>query len=265
MRVLQDGRLLLLFLFCFFFFVSPISSLPAGQSVSHSFIYSVTPFLRIYPLSFIHSFTHSFIHLHSCFACLHSSHILYNTNPSGKMSLILIALLQLSLLYRNVISTCSTTSDVEFTFYGFPDGPSDTTSFGCSGTTQVADGTAGGSFKPFPLPPSPTESFTFFLLLLLLNLPALINPSRRRLLREPRNLRHSFKQPQLHPLRNHLHPPLPEVLSVHGPLPRMHGPLPHHHPHRPLDRLRCQWRPESDRLRRLLWTENGPDDREGSA
>ncbi|CAD6583262.1 MAG: hypothetical protein ASARMPREDX12_001214 [Alectoria sarmentosa] len=61
------------------------------------------------------------------------------------MSLILIALLQLSLLFRNVISTCSTTSDVEFTFYGFPDGNSDTTSFGCSGTTQVADGTAGGS------------------------------------------------------------------------------------------------------------------------
>ncbi|CAD6594393.1 MAG: hypothetical protein ASARMPRED_009331 [Alectoria sarmentosa] len=61
------------------------------------------------------------------------------------MSLILIALLQLSLLFRHVISTCSTTSDVEFTFYGFPDGNSDTTSFGCAGTTQVADGTAGGS------------------------------------------------------------------------------------------------------------------------
>ncbi|CAF9937772.1 hypothetical protein IMSHALPRED_000540 [Imshaugia aleurites] len=60
------------------------------------------------------------------------------------MSLILIALLQLFLLFRNVISTCSTTSDVEFTFYGYPDGPSDTTSFGCSGTTQVTDGTAGG-------------------------------------------------------------------------------------------------------------------------
>ncbi|CAF9914649.1 MAG: hypothetical protein ALECFALPRED_009661 [Alectoria fallacina] len=61
------------------------------------------------------------------------------------MSLILIALLQLSLLFRNVISTCSTTSDVEFTFYGFPDGNSDTTSFGCSGSTKVTDGTAGGS------------------------------------------------------------------------------------------------------------------------
>ncbi|KAM0802891.1 hypothetical protein BDR22DRAFT_819550 [Usnea florida] len=60
------------------------------------------------------------------------------------MSLLVIAVLQISLLFRNVISTCSTTSDVEFTFYGFPDGPSDTTSFGCSGTTQVADGTAGG-------------------------------------------------------------------------------------------------------------------------
>lgn len=60
------------------------------------------------------------------------------------MSLILIVLLQLSLLLHNVISTCSTTSVVEFTFYGFPDGPSDTTSFGCSGTTQIADGTAGG-------------------------------------------------------------------------------------------------------------------------
>lgn len=60
------------------------------------------------------------------------------------MSLIIIALLQLSLLFPNVISTCSTTSNVQFTFYGYPDGPSDTTSFGCSGSTQVADGTAGG-------------------------------------------------------------------------------------------------------------------------
>ena len=74
------------------------------------------------------------------------------------MSLILIALLHLSLLYRNVISACSTISNVEFTFYGFPDGPSDTTSFGCSGTTQVADGTAGGSSKPFfPVPPLPLK------------------------------------------------------------------------------------------------------------
>ena len=60
------------------------------------------------------------------------------------MSLLLIALLQLSLLFPNVISTCSTTSNVEITFYGYPDGPSDTTSFGCSGTQQIADGTAGG-------------------------------------------------------------------------------------------------------------------------
>ena len=67
------------------------------------------------------------------------------------MSLLLIALLQFSLLFPNVISTCSTTSNVEFTFYGYPDGPSDTTSFGCSGTQQVADGTAGGKSCPlFP-------------------------------------------------------------------------------------------------------------------
>lgn len=92
----------------------------------------------------IHSFIHSFIY--PFFAYIAYTFI----TSSGKMSLILFAVLQLSFIVRNVISTCSTTSDLEFTFYGFPDGPSDTTSFGCSGTTQVADGTAGGS-SPHPL------------------------------------------------------------------------------------------------------------------
>lgn len=117
--------------------------LPGSRSFIHSYIHSVTPFAAYIP-TFIYSFIHSFTHsLSSFFACLHSLHNLLQPVPD-KMSLILIALLHLSLLYRNVVSTCSTTSDVEFTFYGFPDGPSDTTSFGCSGTTQVADGTAGG-------------------------------------------------------------------------------------------------------------------------
>ena len=166
------------------------------------------------------------------------------------MSLFLIALLQTFLLFRNVISTCSTTSDVEFTFYGFPDGPSDTTSFGCSGTTQVADGTAGGSFQLPPLLfPQTCSLFP----------PPLIPNPRRRHLRQPRNIRHRPQQPLLHPLRSHLHPPLPKILPVHGPLPRMHDPLPIHHPHRPLDRLRRQWRPKPNRLRGRSWLENGPD------
>ena len=122
------------------FWFHRFKSLSAGQS----FIHQV---LLLYLLSFIHSFSHSQSFSHSfiqIFACKASTVF----TSSGKMSLLLIAVLQISLLFRNVISTCSTTSDVEFTFYGFPDGSSDTTSFGCSGTT---DGTAGGSFK---LPPS---------------------------------------------------------------------------------------------------------------
>ena len=126
-------------------------SLSAGQSFIH-LVFAYTP-----------TFIHSFIHAHSfiqIFACKTSTVF----TSSGKMTILLIALLQFSLLFRNVISTCSTTSDVEFTFYGFPDGSSDTTSFGCSGTTKVADGTAGGSFQLLPLPrglhsfPSPTDN-----------------------------------------------------------------------------------------------------------
>lgn len=177
------------------------------------------------------------------------------------MSFILIALLQLSLLFRNVISTCSTTSDVEFTFYGFPDGNSDTTSFGCSGTTQVTDGTAGGSSPP-PPPPSPRGSPKAVYIYTLSPSPLTAHPlSRYRLLRQPRNLRHRPQQPDLRPLRDRLHPPPPKVLPVHGPLRRMHEPLPRHHPHRPLGRLRRQRRPDPDEVRRRLWVEDGPDDR----
>ena len=130
-----------------FSFFSPSSVLvssiqePFCRAVIHSFGFCLYTYFHsfIYSHSINHSFIHSFIQI---FACKASTVF----TSSGKMSLLLIALLQISFLFRNVISTCSTTSDVEFTFYGFPDGPSDTTSFGCSGTTQVADGTAGGSF-----------------------------------------------------------------------------------------------------------------------
>ena len=122
--------------FLSFSFLSPFKVFLQG---SHSFI-----FLRIYPLhSFIHSIIQSFI-LSLLIQLTTFSH------SSGKMSLILIVLLQLSLFFRNVISACSTSSDLEFTFYGYPDGPSDTTSFGCSGTTKVEDGTAGGSSPVHP-------------------------------------------------------------------------------------------------------------------
>lgn len=53
-----------------------------------------------------------------------------------------------SLLFSVVYSqSCSTQSGVEFTFYGFPDGMADTTSFGCQGTTPLPvdqSGIAGG-------------------------------------------------------------------------------------------------------------------------
>lgn len=166
----------------------------------------------MYIPTLIYIFIYSFIH--SLLACSHIATTIFYNLLLGKMPLILIALLHLSLLYRNVVSTCSTTSDVEFTFYGYPDGPSDTTSFGCSGTTKVADGTAGGSFLPCSstkrFHPCPMTSF-----------PPIIDTeqlSRRRLIRQPRNLRHRPQQPQLHPLRNRLPPPLPKVLPVHGPL-----------------------------------------------
>lgn len=132
-------------------FVSSLQGLfcrAVTHSVTHSFTHSLSrSFLRIYPLqSFIQS--------------LLIQHIPLFLQSSGKMSVLLIALLQLSLLFPNVISTCSTTSNVEFTFYGYPDGPSDTTSFGCSGTQQVTDGTAGGkSWQLSPLTPRPSLIF----------------------------------------------------------------------------------------------------------
>ena len=149
MRNLLQDDCLLWFLFCFLFRFTEFKS--SCWAVVYSFIHSFShSFLCIYSHSFIHSF---FAYIASTFSTL-----------PGKMSLLLIALLQLSLLFRNVISTCSTTSDVEFTFYGCPDGPSDTTSFGCSGSTQVADGTAGGKSWPIfsPILRKPSNSTPFF-------------------------------------------------------------------------------------------------------
>lgn len=130
-------------------FVSSLQGLFC-RAVTHSVTHFLSrSFLRIYPLqSFIQS--------------LLIQHIPLFLQSSGKMSVLLIALLQLSLLFPNVISTCSTTSNVEFTFYGYPDGPSDTTSFGCSGTQQVTDGTAGGkSWQLSPLTPKPHLSYFY--------------------------------------------------------------------------------------------------------
>lgn len=63
------------------------------------------------------------------------------------MSFFYLAIVQ-SLLYSLVHSqSCSSETGVKLTFYGFPDGMSDVTSFGCSGTTPLAtsmSGTAGG-------------------------------------------------------------------------------------------------------------------------
>lgn len=46
--------------------------------------------------------------------------------------------------------SCSTLDNIKLTYYGFPDGPGDTTSFGCSGSTYVVSTSqsppkAGGS------------------------------------------------------------------------------------------------------------------------
>jgi len=63
------------------------------------------------------------------------------------MSFILLAILQ-SFLFSLVHSqSCSTQTAVKFTFYGFPDGMSSTTAFGCQGTTPLEtsqSGAAGG-------------------------------------------------------------------------------------------------------------------------
>lgn len=145
-NVLEHGRLLFSFFTLFSFFC--VHGFNVHLSGSHSLVF--------------HLFSHSFIHLrythvvHSIFAEAASTLV----TSSGKMSLLLIALMQLTLLFRNVISTCSTTSDVEFTFYGYPDGPSDTTSFGCSGTTQVTDGTAGGKSGLLSSPLFPRDTLS---------------------------------------------------------------------------------------------------------
>ena len=63
------------------------------------------------------------------------------------MSFFYLAIFQ-SLLFSLVSSqSCSSQTGVKLTFYGFPDGMSDTTSFGCDGTTPLPtseSGTAGG-------------------------------------------------------------------------------------------------------------------------
>ncbi|KAL2056551.1 hypothetical protein ABVK25_002945 [Lepraria finkii] len=61
------------------------------------------------------------------------------------MSLFLIAVIY-SLLFQFVYSqSCTAETGVKFTFYGYPDGNSDTTSFGCSGTSPTGQGNNGGT------------------------------------------------------------------------------------------------------------------------
>ena len=71
------------------------------------------------------------------------------------MSLFLIAVVH-SLLFQFAYSqSCAPETGVKLTFYGYPDGNSDTTSFGCSGTSPTGQGnnggTAGGIFSIFNL------------------------------------------------------------------------------------------------------------------
>ncbi|KAL2045940.1 hypothetical protein ABVK25_011917 [Lepraria finkii] len=61
------------------------------------------------------------------------------------MSLFLLAVIY-SLLFQFVYSQgCTAETGVKFTFYGYPDGNSDTTSFGCSGTSPTGQGNNGGT------------------------------------------------------------------------------------------------------------------------
>ena len=61
------------------------------------------------------------------------------------MSLFLLAVIH-SLLFQFVYSqSCTAETGVKFTFYGYPDGNSDTTSFGCSGTSPTGQGNNGGT------------------------------------------------------------------------------------------------------------------------
>ena len=61
------------------------------------------------------------------------------------MSLFLIAIVH-SLLFQFAYSqSCAPETGVKLTFYGYPDGNSDTTSFGCSGTSPTGQGNNGGT------------------------------------------------------------------------------------------------------------------------
>ena len=85
--------------------------------------------------------SHSFIHF--ILTSIHSFVLL--SDSSGKMSLFLIAIVH-SLLFQFAYSqTCAPETGVKLTFYGYPDGNSDTTSFGCSGTSPTGQGNNGGT------------------------------------------------------------------------------------------------------------------------
>ena len=61
------------------------------------------------------------------------------------MSLLLIALFH-SLLFQLAYSQgCAEENGVKLTFYGYPDGSSAMTSFGCSGTSPTGQGNNGGT------------------------------------------------------------------------------------------------------------------------
>ena len=103
---------------------------PSPSAGSHSFI------------AFVLTSIHSFVLI---------------SESSGKMSLFLIAIVH-SLLFQFAYSqSCAPENNVKLTFYGYPDGQSDTTSFGCSGTSPTGQGnnggTAGGTLSPSSLVP----------------------------------------------------------------------------------------------------------------
>ncbi len=85
--------------------------------------------------------SHSFIHF--ILTSIHSFVLV--SESSGKMSLFLIAIVH-SLLFQFAYSqSCAPETGVKLTFYGYPDGQSDTTSFGCSGTSPTGQGNNGGT------------------------------------------------------------------------------------------------------------------------
>ena len=125
-------------------------SLPHVSSLS-SFVLALSSISR---LSFLkhcsllcsrHSFPTFFSFFIHSFSCPVIRSI-YRHSLTHKMpSIAFLALAAVPLLSKYAYADCAPVPDIKLTAYGFADGNSATTSFGCSGSNPVASGSAGGS------------------------------------------------------------------------------------------------------------------------